>query len=242
MAPTTVHRRKSSRRYYEKNPCGPVPARLLPNQRIRRHDLTGSHQRCVRSHGRRCQPQLQDTDHRHHRVRETSRSPSSCPDGALQCNQRGYDRVTAATRRLQSELHSYECYVEILFLNTLPKRLALFCIDNDAYNGSYAQNPFHAKNSDVNFLAVYVDGRHYELLQPNFPEEYYVRSCLNMFSSTGKVSQDDGNGLIRVDFSDGYTFFGFGLIPNACDSSCFHLLKKGNWASRIISHRSPRER
>ena len=48
---------------------------------------------------------------------------------------------------------------ENLFLGTLPKRLVLCCIDNDAYNGSYDKNPFHAKNNDINFLAVYVDGQ-----------------------------------------------------------------------------------
>ena len=45
---------------------------------------------------------------------------------------------------------------ENLFLDTLPKRLVMCCIDNDAYNGSYAKNSFHAKKNDI---AVYVDGR-----------------------------------------------------------------------------------
>ena len=48
---------------------------------------------------------------------------------------------------------------ENLFLGILPKRLVLCCIDNDAYNGAYDKNPFHAKNNAINFHAVYVDGR-----------------------------------------------------------------------------------
>ena len=80
---------------------------------------------------------------------------------------------------------------ENLFLGTLPKRLVLCCIDNDAYNGSYAKNPFHAKHNNVNFLAVYVDGRQVpsKPLQPNFDENRFIRSYLNLFTSTGKVSQ-----------------------------------------------------
>ena len=119
---------------------------------------------------------------------------------------------------------------ENLFLGTLPKRLVLCCIDNDAYNGSYAKNPFHAKHNNVNFLAVYVDGRQVpsKPLQPNFDENRFIRSYLNLFTSTGKVSQDEGNGLTRDDFRDGYTFFGFDLTPDACDGSCFHLVQKGN--------------
>ena len=47
---------------------------------------------------------------------------------------------------------------ENLFFGTLPKLLVLYCIDNDAYNGAYANNPFHAKNNAISFHAVYVDG------------------------------------------------------------------------------------
>ena len=38
---------------------------------------------------------------------------------------------------------------ENLFLGTLPKRLILWCIDNDAYNGEYSKNPFNAKNKPL---------------------------------------------------------------------------------------------
>ena len=48
---------------------------------------------------------------------------------------------------------------ENLFLGTLPKRLVLCCIDNNAYNGAYEKNPFYAKNNAITFYAVYVDGR-----------------------------------------------------------------------------------
>ena len=119
---------------------------------------------------------------------------------------------------------------ENLFLGTLPKRLVLCCTDNDAFNGSYAKNPFNAKHNAINFLAVYVDGRQVPAkpLHPNFAERLYVRSYTNLFSSTGKVAQDEGNGLTRADFGNGYTFFGFDLTPDACDGSCFHLIQKGN--------------
>ena len=36
---------------------------------------------------------------------------------------------------------------ENLFLGTLPKRIILWCVDNDALNGAFGKNPFHAKAS-----------------------------------------------------------------------------------------------
>ena len=83
---------------------------------------------------------------------------------------------------------------ENLFLGTLPKRLILWCIDNNAYNGEFSKNPFNAKNNAINFLAVYVDVRQVPAkpLQPNFEIGSYIRSIVNLFSATGKQSQDEG--------------------------------------------------
>ena len=81
--------------------------------------------------------------------------------------------------------HTYEN----LFLGTLPKRLVLCCIDNDAYNGVYTKNPFHAQNNAISFHAVYVDGRQIpsKLFQPNFEDDLFVRSYMSLFSSTDKL-------------------------------------------------------
>ena len=43
-----------------------------------------------------------------------------------------------------------------------------------------------------------------------------------------KMWQDEGNGLPRDDYRDGYTFFCFDLTPDQCDGPCFHLVQKGN--------------
>ena len=112
---------------------------------------------------------------------------------------------------------------------SIPKRLILWCIDNDAYNGNYAKNPFNAKNNAINFLSVYVDGRQVPAkpLQPNIENGSYIRSYVNLFSATGKQAQDEGNELTRDDFGNGYTFFGFDLTPDTCDGSCFHFVSKG---------------
>ena len=119
---------------------------------------------------------------------------------------------------------------ENLFLGTLPKRLVLCCIDNDAYNGANDKNPFHAKNNTIGFYSVYVDGRQIPAkpFQPNFEENLFARSYASLFTSIGKIWQDEGNDLTRDDYRDGYTFFGFDLTPDQCDGPCFHPVQKGN--------------
>ena len=111
---------------------------------------------------------------------------------------------------------------ENLFLGTQPKRLILWCIDNDAYNCEYSRNPFNAKNNAINFLVPA------KPLQPNFETGSYIRSHVNLFSATGKQAPDEGDELSRDDFGKGYTFFGFDLTPDGCGDGCFHLTRKGN--------------
>ena len=119
---------------------------------------------------------------------------------------------------------------ENLFLGSLPKRLVLCCIDNDPYNGTYATNPFHAKNNAISFVSVYVDGRQIPAkpFQPHFAEDLFARSYASMFTSTSKIWQDEGNGLTRDEYRDGYIFFCFNLTPDQCDGPCFNLVQKGN--------------
>ena len=108
--------------------------------------------------------------------------------------------------------------------------MVLCCIDNDAYNGAYNKNPFHAKHNNLNFLALYVDGQQVPAkpLKPRFGQSDFGRSYCNMFAGTGKMFQDEGNDAIWDDFGQGYSLFAFDLTPDVCDGFHFNLVQKGN--------------
>ena len=104
-------------------------------------------------------------------------------------------------------------------------------MDNDAYNGTFAKNPFHAKHNKLNCLALYIDGQQVPAkpLPPKFGADgTYVRSYLNLFAGTGKVFQDEGNDITRQEFAEGYTLFAFDITPDCCDGPHFNLVHKGN--------------
>ena len=119
---------------------------------------------------------------------------------------------------------------ENLLLETLPKGLILWCIDNVAYNGEYSKNPFNAKNNDINCLAVYLNARQVPAkpIQPNFEKGSHILCYVYLFYATDKQAQDEGNPLSRDDVGNGYTLFGFDLTPDGCDGGCFHLVRVGN--------------
>ena len=118
---------------------------------------------------------------------------------------------------------------ENVFLGQLPKRLVIGMVDNDAFNGAYEKNPFHFKHNKLNFLALYVDGHQVpsKPLKPDFANEKFVRSYINLFAATGKMNEDEGNNITRADFANGFTLFAFDLTPDLSEGH-FNLIKRGN--------------
>ena len=119
---------------------------------------------------------------------------------------------------------------ESLFTGQLPTRLVLGLVDNDAFNGSYAKNPFNFKHYNLSQLQVYLDGQQQNVrpLELNYAANEYVSAYLTLFAGTGKQFRDEGNCIQRNDFSKGYALYAFDLTPDLSEETHFNLLKEGN--------------
>jgi hypothetical protein len=119
---------------------------------------------------------------------------------------------------------------ESLFSGQLPTRLVIGCVDNDAFNGLYAKNPFNFKHMNLSQLKVYLDGQQQSVkpLEINFANNQFINAYATLFMGTGKWMRDEGNNISREDFAGGYALYAFDLTPDMAEGDHFNLVKQGN--------------
>jgi hypothetical protein len=118
---------------------------------------------------------------------------------------------------------------EKLFSGQLPSRLVVGCVDNRAFNGDVAINPFNFQHFSLSELAVYLDGQQHGIkpLSIDFTNRQYVTSFMSLFNGTGKENRDEGNDIDRTDFASGYALYAFDLSPDLSENDHFNLTRQG---------------
>jgi hypothetical protein len=117
---------------------------------------------------------------------------------------------------------------EKLFSGQLFSRLVVGCVDNCAFNGDVARNPFSFQHFSLSDLAVYLDDqqRGIKPLSADFKNRQYVTSFMSLFNGTGKENCDEGNDIDRTDFTGGYALYAFDLSPDLSESDHFNLTRQ----------------
>ena len=112
-----------------------------------------------------------------------------------------------------------------LFTDLSPKMIMIAMVDNDAFNGNYAKNPFHFKQYDLTRLVLSRDGKSIPgyALEPNFTDKHYLRSYMQTMNALGYWNTDDTNGLTFKEWAGGYLIYAFDLTPDKeISSGCLH--------------------
>ena len=124
-----------------------------------------------------------------------------------------------------------------LYNGLVPKTFVFGMVDSAAFNGDYTKNPFNFKTFTASFIGITVNGEvTFKPLQLSYTAEtiQYIEAYLTMFSGTGKLFYDTGNGISRDDFKDGYALYAADLTPDMCGSSDhFNVVQRGNLALNL---------
>jgi hypothetical protein len=118
---------------------------------------------------------------------------------------------------------------EKLFWGQLPTRLIVGLVDNRAYNGDRERNPFNFRHFSLTEIDIYLDGQLYGLkpLKLDFAAGRYVVAYAGLFGGTNKINRDEGNGISRTDFSNGYALYAYDLTPDLGEDDHVNLTRQG---------------
>jgi len=57
-------------------------------------------------------------------------------------------------------------------------------------------------------------------------QSHYIRAYNTLFSGTGKICRDEGIGIDRNDYANGYALYTFDLTANLGDDKNFNLMRQ----------------
>ena len=151
--------------------------------------------------------------------------------GHLSCETRGVQILYHSDRKSVAEKDN-------LYNGLVPKTFVLGMVDSAAFNGDYEKNPFNFKTLTASFIGITVNGEEvpFKPLQLSYTDATirYIEAYLSMFSGTGKLFYDTGNGISRDDFKNGYALYAADLTPDMCGSSDhFNVVPRGNLALNL---------
>ena len=111
-----------------------------------------------------------------------------------------------------------------IFQGGLPNRIVIGMVDVDAFNGTYTKNPFNFKNYDITTMGLTVNGENL----PGKPLQLKFGADSNYISAFQTLYNNQGNGITREEYANGYTLFVFDLIPDLCLGDHVQPIKNGN--------------
>ncbi|GBO35503.1 hypothetical protein AVEN_41993-1 [Araneus ventricosus] len=138
-------------------------------------------------------------------------------------------RVDVLTFSLATGLQSVT--IPNAFIGSLPSRLILGFVANDALNGNLAKNPFNFSHYILSYLSVSDGNRMYPAkpYTPDFGSNSYACSYLSLFTDLNRYHNFQNININYVEYKDGYALHAIDLTPDfASDESHTSIIKNGN--------------
>jgi hypothetical protein len=106
----------------------------------------------------------------------------------------------------------------------MPKRVTIFMIDNDAFDGNYQLNPFNFQHYQMRRLVLYRDGEVAKTIETTFSDDPNERQTMRAYHNLHemlKISRSDVDlGISMEDFWNGTTLW---MADLSCDQDASNV-------------------
>ncbi|XP_069470027.1 uncharacterized protein F54H12.2-like [Ambystoma mexicanum] len=143
---------------------------------------------------------------------------------ALQVSNLKYPVVRTSLKMFSVPAGSCVTRQDNLFLGQLPKIIIIGFVDNTAYSGAYASNPFNFKHYNINYAALFKDGVVIpsKAYSPSFQQKNTIRKYLDLVSISVKDLHDKSFVIPRDDYDGGYTLLAFDFRPDNTSTGLYN--------------------
>ncbi|KAH7714307.1 Protein F19G12.2 [Aphelenchoides avenae] len=126
-------------------------------------------------------------------------------------------------------------YTYNVFTNTVPRRLIVAMVANEAYNGKLTKDPFNFRPFNVKEISANVGGLTYPAVPYHLQwrnaagkHQSYYRPYMDMLDATmANVGGGNTNGITEEMFANGWTIFVIPLTSTLEDHDGFELVRNG---------------
>lgn len=131
-------------------------------------------------------------------------------------------RVQVKNVVLHSGIHGET--IDNIFKGTIPRKIIVGFVKNQALNGSRKHNPLNFEHFDINYFSLSIDGVKVlsRQLQLDFEGNWFV-VFHTLFTGSGIHFMDSKNSISRESFKNGYCLFVFDLTPDLSANLSDHL-------------------
>ena len=98
----------------------------------------------------------------------------------------------------------------------MPRRIFVFLVDTQTFNGSYSKDPFAFRHFDVNFVCAYIDSTQYPSTPytPDFNENLYAKEFMALYVTLNQNRTDTYMDIDYRSFAVNNTIFAFDFAPD----------------------------
>jgi hypothetical protein len=123
-----------------------------------------------------------------------------------------------------------------IFTSTIPRRLTICLVANDAFNGNIKKTPFKFDPNGVRDISVMAGGFTYPAVPYNnldFSKKLCARPFVDLYEALSATNSDHSFDISLKKFINGWCFFSIPLNASLDDSCGFELLRAGATTIRL---------